>query len=330
MILELPFTQNFNLAFYLYSMIKYIKLALKGMAMGMAEVVPGVSGGTIAFITGIYEELLDTIKGFTPNKLSILKKEGFTAFWQAINGNFLLGLLSGMLLGLIVGVLIISHLIETQPILVWSFFFGLIAASIIYVAKQIDKWRATEIILLILTTALSYYITVASPSQGPQQLWFVFIAGFIAVCALMLPGVSGSFLLLLMGMYQFIVTDNVKALISDFNTQSLMVVIVFGLGCLAGLLSFSRVLSWTFKNYRTPTLAALTGFLIGSLNKVWPWKEVLTSRINSHGEEIAVQTKSVLPASFNGEPQVLLAVIMMAVGFVLILGMDKLSSKTNV
>ncbi|MCB0538836.1 MAG: DUF368 domain-containing protein [Bacteroidetes bacterium] len=308
-------------------MIKYVTLALKGMAMGMAEVVPGVSGGTIAFITGIYEELLNTIKGLTPKKLLLLKNEGFASFWKAINGNFLLGLFAGMLMGLVVGVLVISHLLETQPILVWSFFFGLIAASVIYVARQIEKWTLTEIVLLILTTALSYYITIASPSQGPQQLWFVFLAGFIAICALMLPGVSGSFLLLLMGMYQYIVTDNVKALISNFNTESLVVVLVFGLGCLAGVLTFSRVLSWTFKNYRTPTLAALTGFLIGSLNKVWPWKQVLTTRINSHGEEIAVQTKSILPSSFAGEPQVVMAVLMMVVGFVLILAMDKMSNK---
>ena len=308
-------------------MIKYITLALKGMAMGMAEVVPGVSGGTIAFITGIYEELLNTIKELTPKKLLLLKNEGFASFWKAINGNFLLGLFAGMLMGLVVGVLVISHLLETQPILVWSFFFGLIAASVIYVARQIEKWTLTEIVLLIITTALSYYITIASPSQGPQQLWFVFLAGFIAICALMLPGVSGSFLLLLMGMYQYIVTDNVKALISNFNTESLVVVLVFGLGCLAGVLTFSRVLSWTFKNYRTPTLAALTGFLIGSLNKVWPWKEVLTSRVNSHGEEIAVQTKSILPASFTGEPQVVMAIVMMVVGFILILAMDKMSNK---
>lgn len=307
-------------------MIKYLTLALKGMAMGMAEVVPGVSGGTIAFITGIYEELLNTIKGFTPKKLLLIKKEGFASFWKAINGNFLLGLFAGMLLGLVVGVLVISHLLETQPILVWSFFFGLIAASVVYVARQIEKWTLVEIILLILTTALSYYITIASPSQGPQQLWFVFLSGFIAICALMLPGVSGSFLLLLMGMYQYIVTDNVKALISNFNTESLVVVIVFGLGCLAGVLTFSRVLSWTFKNYRTPTLAALTGFLIGSLNKVWPWKQVLTSRINSHGEEIAVQTKSILPSSFVGEPQIFMAIVMMLVGFILILAMDKMSN----
>lgn len=301
-------------------------LALKGMAMGMAEVVPGVSGGTIAFITGIYEELLNTIKGITPNKLAILKNDGFAAFWKAINGTFILFLLGGMASGLVLGVFTIAKFLEHYPILVWSFFFGLIVASVLYVGKQIAKWTVLEIALLLSSAAISYVITVISPSQGPQALWFVFIAGFIAICALMLPGISGSFLLLLMGMYQFIVTDNVKALLSDFNTESLVIVIVFALGCLSGLLTFSRVLSWTFKKYKFPTLAALTGFLLGSLNKVWPWKEVLTSRINSHGEEIAVQTKSILPSSFAGETYLLGAIVMMVVGFVLLIAMDKMSN----
>ncbi|MFT5829281.1 MAG: putative membrane protein, partial [Urechidicola sp.] len=251
-----------------------ILLALKGMAMGMAEVVPGVSGGTIAFITGIYEELLDTIKGLTPNKLLVLKNEGFKSFWSSINGNFLLYLLVGMATGLVLGVFTIAKLLVSFPILVWSFFFGLIVASVWYVGKQINRWRIQEVLLFLLSAALSYYITIAAPSEGPQELWFVFISGFIAICALMLPGVSGSFLLLLLGMYQYIVTDNVKALLSDFNTDSLLVVAVFALGCLSGLLSFSRVLSWTFKKYKSPTLAVLTGFLLGSLNKVWPWKHV--------------------------------------------------------
>ncbi|MFT5306797.1 MAG: putative membrane protein, partial [Chitinophagales bacterium] len=203
-----------------------ILLALKGMAMGMAEVVPGVSGGTIAFITGIYEELLDTIKGLTPNKLLVLKNEGFKSFWSSINGNFLLYLLVGMATGLVLGVFTIAKLLVSFPILVWSFFFGLIVASVWYVGKQINRWRIQEVLLFLLSAALSYYITIAAPSEGPQELWFVFISGFIAICALMLPGVSGSFLLLLLGMYQYIVTDNVKALLSDFNTDSLLVVAV--------------------------------------------------------------------------------------------------------
>ena len=328
-------------------MKKNIFLALKGMAMGMAEVVPGVSGGTIAFITGIYEELLNTIKGFTPDKLSLLKNEGFASFWKAINGQFVLYLFGGMALGLVLGVFTIAKLLETAPILVWAFFFGLIVASVWHVAKRIKKWSALEVLLLLLGAGVSYYITIAAPSEGPQELWFVFIAGFIAICALMLPGVSGSFLLLLMGMYQYIVTDNVKGLLSNFNTDSLLVVIVFALGCLSGVLTFSRVLSWTFEKYEAPTLAVLTGFLLGSLNKVWPWKHVETIFVKHLGEVdesvVVITERSVLPGNYDRylregaeivayqkEDGLLIgAIVMMLVGFGLLVAMDKLSNQEN-
>ena len=315
------------------------------MAMGMAEVVPGVSGGTIAFITGIYEELLNTIKGVTPGKLLIWKEEGLKAFWQSINGNFILFLLIGMATGLVLGVFTIARMLNTYPVLVWSFFFGLILASVFYVGRQIKKWGIVEVALLVFSVGFSYYITIAAPSQGPQELWFVFISGFIAICALMLPGVSGSFLLLLLGMYQYIVTDNVKALLSDFNTSSLTVVIVFGLGCLAGLLSFSRVLSWTFKKFEYPTLAALTGFLLGSLNKVWPWKHVEQIYVKHLGEideeVVVIVEKSVMPAQHDSfireganiiayeaaDNYLIGALMMMMVGFLLLWGMERFGSK---
>lgn len=314
------------------------------MAMGMAEVVPGVSGGTIAFITGIYEELLNTIKGVTPGKLLIWKEEGPKAFWQSVNGNFILFLLIGMATGLVLGVFTIAKMLNTYPVLVWSFFFGLILASVLYVGRQIKKWGIVEVALLVLSAGLSYYITIAAPSQGPQELWFVFISGFIAICALMLPGVSGSFLLLLLGMYQYIVTDNVKALLSDFNTTSLIVVVVFGLGCLAGLLSFSRILSWTFKKFEYRTLAALTGFLLGSLNKVWPWKHVEQIYVKHLGEideeVVVIVEKSVMPAQHDSfireganiiayeaaDNYLIGALLMMMVGFLLLWGMERLGT----
>ena len=318
------------------------------MAMGMAEVVPGVSGGTIAFITGIYEELLNTIKGVTPGKLLIWKEEGLKAFWQSINGNFILFLLIGMATGLVLGVFTIARMLNTYPVLVWSFFFGLILASVLFVGRQIKKWGIVEVVLLVFSTGFSYYITIAAPSQGPQELWFVFISGFIAICALMLPGVSGSFLLLLLGMYQYIVTDNVKALLSDFNTSSLTVVIVFGLGCLAGLLSFSRVLSWTFKKFEYPTLAALTGFLLGSLNKVWPWKHVEQIYVKHLGEideeVVVIVEKSVMPAQHDSfireganiiayeaaDNYLIGALMMMMVGFLLLWGMERFGATKEV
>ena len=231
--------------------------------MGIAEVIPGVSGGTIAFITGIYEELINTIKQvLSPNWFGILRKEGIAATWKAINGNFLVFLLGGMAFGVVVGVLGVTALLESYPELLWAFFFGLIVASAIYIGKQVEKWSTIEFVALLLGTVIAFYITVASPAQGSEALWFVFIAGAIAISALILPGISGSFMLLLMGMYTFII-PTVKDALKTLNPESLVVLGVFGLGCLLGLATFSRVLSWTFKHYKNPTLALLTGFHCG-------------------------------------------------------------------
>ncbi len=296
-----------------------LNLFLTGVAMGIAEVIPGVSGGTIAFISGIYEELLNTLKSINIEAFVVLKTKGILAFFKKINASFLLRLGIGMIVGLVVGVLGVSYLLENYPIYVWSFFFGLISASIIFVGKQISKWRLNEFSLFVLGAFVAYYITVATPTQGPQNLAFVFICGFIAICALMLPGVSGSFILLLMGMYEYIVGNHVKNLLTAFSLDSLIVVLVFGFGCFLGLLSFSRILSYTFKKYRNPTLALLTGFLLGSLNRVWPWKKVLLARLNSHGEIVPVQVKSVLPSNFSGDSQLLGAIFFMLLGFILLL-----------
>jgi putative membrane protein len=293
------------------------KLALKGMAMGIAEVIPGVSGGTIAFITGIYEKLINTIKAFSPALILVFKKAGVKGVWTTINGNFLTTLLIGMAAGVVLGVFGVTHILETYPQLLWAFFFGLIIASSIYIGKQVEKWDIVAIISLILGIAVAYYITVASPAQGNEALWFVFISGMIAISALILPGISGSFILLLMGMYTFII-PTVKSALSTFDTQSLIIVGVFGMGCLVGLATFSRVLSWTFKNYRNPTLALLTGFMIGSLNKLWPWRNVLEYR-----------EQSVMPSSFEGEAMVIGAIISMIFGFIIVFGLEKLDTSEH-
>ena len=256
-------------------MIQKLQLMLKGMAMGIAEVIPGVSGGTIAFITGIYEQLLASIKAFGPSLITDFRKGGFTQVWKSVDGNFLAVLLLGMVSGLIVGVFGVTHLLENYPEFLWAFFFGLIISSAIYIGRQVDQWGLTEIVSIAIGTAAAYYITVASPAQGNEALWFVFLCGAIAISALILPGISGSFMLLLMGMYAYIV-PTVKEALSTFELESLTIVFVFGLGCLTGLMTFSRILSWTFKNYRKPTLALLTGFMLGSLNKLWPWRNVIS------------------------------------------------------
>ena len=262
------------------SKITKIGLILRGFAMGMAEVIPGVSGGTIAFISGIYTQLLDAIKAilsFEP--ITAFKKDGWRGVWVIINGDFLLYLLLGMVGGIVIGVFAITHLMESYPIPLWSFFFGLIIASTWFIAKQIPTWNVTTIGLFIFGTVIAYLYTIVSPTNGNEALWFVFISGTIAISALLLPGISGSFILLLLGMYAFVV-GSVKNLLTDFNTDYLLVVGVFATGCLLGLATFSRFLSWLFKIYPNQTLALLTGFMLGSLNKVWPWKIILSWRVN--------------------------------------------------
>lgn len=302
-------------------------LALKGMAMGIAEVIPGVSGGTIAFITGIYEELIDTIKvALSPEWIKAFRKGGISAAWEKINGTFLLFLLGGMVVGIVAGIFGVSHLFENYPILLWSFFFGLIIASAIYIGRQVSKWGAAEIVGLLVGIVVAYYITIASPSQGTEALWFVFLSGAIAISALILPGISGSFILLLMGMYT-VVIPTIKHFLENFDTPSLVIIVVFGLGCLVGLATFARVLSWTFKNYKNLTLAILTGFMIGSLNKVWPWRKVLSYRENSKGEQVPFIEESILPSQFEGDSMLVGAIIMMIVGFVVVFALERLDQR---
>ncbi|MEM6379164.1 MAG: DUF368 domain-containing protein, partial [Bacteroidota bacterium] len=284
-----------------------LQLILKGMAMGIAEVIPGVSGGTIAFITGIYEQLINSIKRFLgPELIKALRRGGLKEAWNVVDGPFLLFLLMGMAVGIIAGVFGVSILLETYPVLVWAFFFGLIIASAVFIGRQVDKWGLKEIVGLIFAIVLAYWITIATPAQGTSALWMVFLAGSIAISALILPGISGSFILLLMGMYT-VVLPEIKNALSTFEPASLLLVAVFALGCLFGLATFARALSWTFKHYKDTTLAILTGFMIGSLNKIWPWRNVLSTRIDSGGEEVPFLEKSVLPGQFDGDPMILLA-----------------------
>jgi putative membrane protein len=292
-----------------------ITLALKGMAMGIAEVIPGVSGGTIAFITGIYERLINTIKTILgPDLFAAFRRGGVRGAWREADGAFLLNLGIGMVAGIVVGVFGVTYLLEHYPVLLWAFFFGLIVASAIYIGRQVDRWQWRQITALVLGAAIAYYITVATPAQGSDALWMVFLAGAIAISALILPGISGSFMLLLMGMYTLII-PSVKSALQTFDTQSLIILVAFGLGCLVGLATFSRVLSWTFRHYRDTTLAMLTGFMIGSLNKIWPWRNVIATRVDSSGEEVPFLERSVLPQAFEGEPMIAGVIVLMLIGF---------------
>ena len=246
------------------NLLKYVGVAFKGACMGAADVIPGVSGGTIAFLMGIYQELLDSIKSVNGEAFKLLFKGKIADFWKHINGNFLLSIFAGILVSVFSLARLMKYLLEFHPIPLWSFFFGLILASAIYILKGLDKWSIQNVISLLVGVGLASFICVASPAQTPDALWFVFLSGAIAICAMILPGISGSFILLLLGKYAFVMTA-----VTDLNIP---VLAVFALGCGIGIISFSHFLSWLLKKFYMLTIALLSGFMLGSLLKVWPWK----------------------------------------------------------
>jgi putative membrane protein len=302
----------------------YLILFLKGVSMGAADVVPGVSGGTIAFISGIYEELLDSIKAI-PGAAIIFLKGKIKEAWKMANAPFMAVLLSGIALSVLTLAGVITHLLEHYPIPVWSFFFGLIVASVWFVGKSMKTFDIQSIVLFILATVGAYLITVATPSSTPENLPFIFFSGVIAICAMILPGISGSFILLLMGKYHFIM--------QALKEVNLAIIITFAMGCLLGILSFARVVSFMFQRFHNATLAILTGFMLGSLNKVWPWKQVLEYRVNSHGENVPFIEKSVMPATYTEitgqHPQIGLAIALALFGFLLVFALETLAEKTK-
>ncbi len=303
-------------------------LLWRGAAMGVAEVIPGVSGGTIALITGIYERLIFAIRSFDVELVRLLRQKQWPAAWRHVDGPFLLFLLLGMAMGLVAGVFGVTHLLENYPLLLWAFFFGLIVASVRHVAGYVTHWGWPQVPAVVGGTALSYYITVATPAQGIDAGWFIFLCGFIAISALMLPGISGSFMLLLLGMYTTVIPA-VKNALTALDPDSLRILAFFAAGALIGLLTFSRVLSWLFKHYHDTTMAVLTGFMIGSLNKLWPWKEVLSWRENSKGELVPFLERSIWPTQYEGDPQVLAVVACMVLGFGLVWLFERLGQGQN-
>lgn len=304
------------------SLKEYVVISLKGMAMGAADVVPGVSGGTIAFISGIYEELLNSISSFNFSLINVFKNEGFKSVWIKVNGNFLVSLFVGILISVLSLAKLIESMLENHPIVIWSFFFGLVLASIIYIGKQITKWTKGSVLCLILGAILAFYITTLNPMVSANSSpWFLFLAGMIAICAMILPGISGSFILVLLGAY--------KPVLNALNTKDFVSIIIFLVGAILGLLSFSRILKWLFSTYKNYTLATLTGFIIGSLNKIWPWKETISWRTNSKGIEVPFNTASVSPFSFEGDNQLLISIFLMLIGFGLIILLEKLAIKKD-
>ena len=313
----------------------YVLISLKGMAMGAADVVPGVSGGTIAFVSGIYQELLSTINKVDFSFFTSWKKNGLKIAWQQINGSFLVALVLGIGISILSLSKLITHLLKTEPLLVWAFFFGLVVASIVFVGKQITQWKITSVLSWGAGLVIAYYITIAEPTSSPDSYGYLFLSGVVGIIAMILPGVSGAFILLLMGSYETVMNT-----INTFRTglfsfdwdllwPALTKLFTFALGALLGLKMFSKILTWMFERHQNVTLALLTGFMLGSLNKIWPWKEVISTRINSHGETVPVIEKSIFPQQFDGDPQYLGVALLMLVGFLIIFILEKAATKLS-
>jgi len=286
--------------------------------MGIAEIVPGVSGGTIAFVAGIYEEFISSISNINLETFRLWPKEGFQSFWKALNGKFLVALFSGMLISIFSFSSLITWLFENHPIPLWSFFFGLVLASVFVVAKAIKKWNLATVLLFLAGAVVAFYITTLPPSQNTDSLPFLFFSGALAICAMILPGISGSYILILLGSF--------KTVLSAVDDRDFKIIITVGLGVVFGMLTFARLLKWMFDHYKNITLAVLTGFILGSLNKIWPWKKILETRMYGDKEKIIAE-RAVSPFSYEGDSQLMYAIIAAIIGFSLIFILERTASK---
>lgn len=293
--------------------------------MGAADVVPGVSGGTIAFITGIYDTLLESIRRINPRLLSIWKREGMKAAFNHINGFFLITLFSGIFVSIATLAKLITWLLNTHPIPIWSFFFGLILVSVYHIVRQVEKRDAIRFITLLVGVVFAYSITVLKPLHMEPTMVNTLIAGSIAICAMILPGISGSFILLLIGMY-----TPVLAAVKGFQVDILA---LFLTGCVIGLLTFSHLLSWLLRHFRDATLMFLTGLMLGTLPKIWPWKETLTWRTNSKGEQVPLLQHNLTPFEYEhitSQPsQLVIAIVMMLAAIALVLSLEKFADSSK-
>lgn len=293
-------------------------LSLKGLCMGSADVIPGVSGGTIALITGIYEDLIRSLKSFDSTMVRKLLKFDLKGALTRIHIRFLLALFAGISIAIISLARLMNFLIHHYPVFTWSLFFGLIAASILVVGRQVASWKLRTGISLALGIAVAASVMNLIPFQTPEALWFIFLCGIIAICAMILPGISGAFILLILGKYEFI-TATLK---NPFSAQNFVVIIVFCLGCLIGLLSFSRLLNYFLTNFRTLTMAFLTGLMVGAMPKIWPWKQILSIEI-IRGQQQVTWGANIIPATINSE--VLTAIGLAISGFVAVMVIERLA-----
>ncbi len=302
---------------------KYGLNYLKGMAMGAADIVPGVSGGSIALIAGIYQELLDSINAFNWNNLLLLKSFQIKEFYLRLNGNFLLSLVLGIMTSIFALSRVITYLMDEHPIPLWSFFSGLILVSAFLILKETKKWNFVIVISIAMGTAFAWWVTNLPPTTTPDAPWFTFVAGAIAICAMILPGISGSFVLLILGQYERILQ---AVLDKDIFTLAL-----FASGCLVGILSFSRVVAYLLRRFHAATIGLLSGFMLGSVNELWPWKLVTSWRTSSSGKEVPFLTENILPGEYltqvGLQPQLGWAIGSFFFGIGLVLFIEWLASK---
>lgn len=301
------------------TLIDYAGLVLRGFCMGASDVVPGVSGGTMAFILGIYEELIDSIKTIDLKLLRLLLSFRLKEVFEVVPWRFLLSVLIGILLAVFSLAQGLEWLLENQPQIVWSFFFGLVLASGITVSKRINRWSGGAAAAAVIAAVAAYFIVGLVPVSTPDALWSVFLSGVIAICAMILPGISGSFILVLLGKYQ--------SILSAVNNRDILTLGVFAAGAAIGIVTFAQIVSWLFKRYHDITVAALMGLMLGSLRKLWPWKETTSIIIDRHGETIPLEQVNVLPPHF--ESVVIIAVAIAVVGFFAVLGLDYLAGRRS-
>lgn len=301
-------------------------VAVKGACMGAADVIPGVSGGTIAFIMGIYDEFVGSLASINGEALKLLLKGRFSAFWKHINGSFLLSLVAGIGISVIALAGLMQMLLSDFPIQTWAFFFGLIVASSLFIIRGISGWKLRDGLLLIFGVALGAVICTLSPTQTPDGLWFIFLSGALAICAMILPGISGSFILLILGKYQYIM-GCISDLVSGVNLgQNILIIGTFGCGALIGILSFSRFLHWLLARWQKETMIVLAGFIIGSLVKIWPWtnaEAIVLSQfpeLASLGDTIPAEIISQYMAS--ADMHIGGAILFAVIGFSLVTGIE--------
>lgn len=301
---------------------QYINLVLKGFAMGAANVIPGVSGGTIALITGVFERLINAIKSFDINAIKLLFKWKIKELIEYVDLYFLIAVFSGMIVSVVSLAKLLEFLFTNYPVLVWAFFFGLILASVYYVGKTIKKWNISVILTFIIGTSIAVVISMLNPATQNDSFFYLIICGIVAICSMILPGLSGSFILILLGNYELVM---IKA-VSTFDLAILFPVII---GVIVGLIAFSHILSWIYKKYKDQTISILTGFILGSLSILWPWKnevyrlDSIGNFILKDGERIIQGYTKYIPETINIE--VILAISLMIMGFITIYLIEKLA-----